>query len=130
MSRPVLVDSSWYIAQVRSGHDALRALSFLAESRDIVTCGLVMSEVGRGLRESRHLERFRAAWAVMVYVDSSLKRWEETLELAWALDRRGMVLPLQDLHIAVCARHIGAVILTYDEHFQNIPGVDATDRIF
>lgn len=130
MSRPVLVDSSWYIQQTRAGHDVLRALSFVAESRDIATCGLVMSEVGRGVKEQKHLDRFRAAWAVMLYVDSNIKRWEETMEFAWTLDRRGIVLPVQDIHIAVCARHIGAVVLTYDAHFQMIPGIDATDRVF
>jgi len=26
--------------------------------------------------------------------------------------------------------HAGAVILTHDPHFQMIPGIDATDRIF
>ncbi|MCB1086439.1 MAG: PIN domain-containing protein [Verrucomicrobiae bacterium] len=130
MSRPILVDSSWYIRQARTGSDPLQILSFLAETRDIATCGVVKAEVGRGLRERKWLKKYTAAWSVMLYVDSTFRRWEETMELAWKLDRRGVILPLQDLHIAVCAHQIGAVILTYDDHFQSIPGVDATDRIF
>ena len=130
MNRPILVDSSWYIRQARHGHDPLQVLSFLAETRDIATCGIVQAEVGRGLRERKWLERYASAWSVMLYVDSNHKRWEETRELAWRLDRKGKILPLQNIHIAVCAHHIGAVILTYDGHFQDIPGVDATDRIF
>lgn len=130
MSRPLLVDSCWYIRQARNGDDPLRILSFLAESRDIATCGVIKAEVGRGLRERKWVEKYAKAWSVMLYVDSNFKRWEETMELAWNLDRRGRILPLQDVHIAVCANHIGAVILTYDDHFQHIPGVDATDRIF
>ncbi|MCB1061747.1 MAG: PIN domain-containing protein [Verrucomicrobiae bacterium] len=130
MSRPIMVDSCWYIQQARNGEDPLRILSFLAESRDIATCGIVTAEVGRGLRQRKFLERYQAAWSVMLYVDSSNKRWEETLDLAWHLDRQGVTLPLQDIHIAVCANQIGAVILTYDTHFQKIPGIDATDKIF
>jgi len=130
MIRPVLVDSSWYIRQARSGLDPLQALSFLGEGRDIATCGMVIGEVGRGVQERRFLDRFRAAWDLMLYVESNRQRWDETLELAWTLDRRGIVLPLQDVHIAVCARHIGAVILTHDAHFQRMPGIDATDRVF
>lgn len=72
--RPILADTSWYIAQTRQSKDPL-------------------------------------------------------LELAWQLDRQGRVLPLQDLHIAACALSINAVVLTTDTHFQEIPGVDATDRI-
>lgn len=125
-----MVDSSWYIRQTRMGRDPLQVLAFLAESRDIATCGMITAEVGRGVKYPKHLERYRAAWSVMQFVPSSNQRWEETLQLAWSLDRGGITLPLQDIHIAVCANHIGAVILTYDDHFQQIPGTDATDRIF
>jgi len=130
MSRPVLVDSCWYIQQARDGKDSLRVLALIAESRDIATCGIIQAEVGRGLRHPGWLEKYRRAWSVMLYLDSGQRRWEETLELAWRLDRRGITLPIQDIHIAACAIHAGAVVLTYDRHFQSIPGVDATDRIF
>ncbi|MEM9479291.1 MAG: PIN domain-containing protein [Verrucomicrobiota bacterium] len=129
MGRPILVDSSWYIRQMRAGHDPLRALAFIAETRDIAVCGMIKAEVGRGLKIPRILERYQLAWSVMLYIESDLKRWDETLKLAWQLDRSGMVLPIQDVHIAACAIHAGAVVLTYDAHFDRIPGIDATDRI-
>ena len=130
MSRPILVDSSWYIRTSKLGEDPLELLRIHGETRDMATCGVVMAEVGRGVRNPRLLERFHLAWSCMLYIDDGFKRWEATLELAWELDRKGIVLPLPDLHIAACALHAGAVILTYDEHFQMIPGIDATDRIF
>jgi len=73
---------------------------------------------------------YERAWSVMLYVDSNFKRWEETMRLAWHLDRQGINLPIQDVHIAVCAAHIGAVIRTYDQHFKKIPGIDSTDQIY
>ncbi len=130
MSRPILVDSSWYIQQAKTGNDPLQVLAFLAESRDIATCGMIMAEVGRGVKLRKHLDRYQNAWSVMLFVESSDRRWQETVELAWTLDRRGITLPIQAVHIAVCAHHIGAVVLTHDKHFDSIPGIDATDRIF
>lgn len=130
MSRSVLVDSCWYIQQAKEGRDPLRVLSLIAESRDIVTCGIVKAEVGRGLKHRKHLERYRAAWSVMRYVESNSQRWEETLDLAWALGRKGLILPLADIHIAVCAHQVGAVILTCDQHFKQIPGIDSTDTLY
>jgi len=129
MSRPVLVDSSWYIQQARQGRDPLRILAIMAESRDIATCGLIAAEVGRGLRDRRWLDGYERAWSVMLYLDSSRARWQETLALAWSLDRQGILIPMQDLHIAALALHAGAVVLTYDTHFQQVPGLDATDRV-
>ena len=130
MSRPLMVDSCWYIAQLRDGIDPLRTLSYLAESRDIATCGVIKTEVVRGIKHFERFEKFQRAWNAMLYVESSSERWDETMNLAWSLDRRGIVLPLQDIHIAVCASSIGAVVLTYDKHFSLIPGIDATDKIY
>jgi len=130
MSRPILVDSSWYITKMRNGEDPLAILRLQAQSRDLATCGLVKAEVGRGVRDSKALTKLEALWTCMLYIDDGFKRWEATLALAWELDRKGIVLPLTDVHIAACAMHAGAVILTYDPHFQMIPGIDATDRIY
>lgn len=130
MSRPVLVDSSWYISHFRRSEDPLPALALIAQVRDVATCGMVKAEVGRGLKSPERLARYERAWEVMLYVASGYDRWEETLKLAWELDRKGLVLPIQDVHIAACALHLGAVILTYDKHFSKIPGVDSTDVIY
>ena len=129
MSRPVLVDSSWYVSRCRDGRDPLRELAFFAETRDIATCGLVCAEVGRGIREPRFLARFRKAWSEMFYIPSTRERWDDTLDIAWALDRKGFVLPMQDIHIAVCALHIGAAVLTKDAHFEEIPGLVAVEQL-
>ncbi|MDF1825294.1 MAG: PIN domain-containing protein [Verrucomicrobiales bacterium] len=130
MSRPLLVDSSWYITKARQGIDPLEVLSCFAESRDIAVCGLIKMEVGRGIRSQKLLERYEAAWDIMLYIEDGYRRWEDTLALAWSLDRKGIILPVQDVHIAACALHAGAVILTYDQHFRLIPGVDATDAVY
>ena len=127
--RPILPESSWYIEEAKAKNDPLLQLAEISLVRDTATCGIVMAEVGRGIRHPNVRQRFIDAWAVMRYVPSSQKIWQHTLQLAWQLDRRGMVLPIQDLHIAACAFAINAVVLTHDQHFQEIPGLDATDRI-
>lgn len=130
MSRSVMVDSSWYIHQARLGKDPLKELALAAEDRDIAVCGIIVAEVGRGIRKRQFLESYVRAWAQMLYIPSTQNRWKETLDLAWHLDRKGIVLPIQDLHIAACSLHIGAVILTEDEHFRKIPGLTVVSEIF
>jgi predicted nucleic acid-binding protein len=130
VSRPVLVDSSWYIQLARSGRDPLFDLSLVADARDIATCGMIVAEVGRGLREPRFLERYQQAWREMLWIESSANVWQRTLQLAWALDRKGILLPVQDLHIAACALEISAVVLTVDRHFTRIPGLTVTDCLY
>jgi predicted nucleic acid-binding protein len=130
MSRPVLVDSTWYIHHLRRRQDPLQLLSTATMDRDVATCGLVMAEVGRGVRDENRLRKFRRAWEQMVWVPSTRGVWNRTLQLAWELDRAGKVLPIQNIHIAACAMKISAVVLSFDTHFREIPGLTVTDVLY
>ena len=126
---PVLVDSSFYIGAMRVGRDPLRLLAVTAATRDLAVCGVVRCEVARGLREVRVLERYQAQWDVMIYVPTDNRLWASVEQTLWHLDRTGVVLPLPDVVVACCALRIGAVVLTYDDHFNHIPGVRAVNRL-
>ena len=125
---PVLVDSSFYIQQLRNGQDPLRALALTAASRDLAVCGVVRCEVGRGLRERRVLKRFQKFWDVMIFVPTDQAIWNSVEETLWQLDRKGLTLPLPDVIVGCCARKIGATVLAADAHFGLIPGVEVIER--
>lgn len=124
-ANPVLVDSSFYIRLLREGRDPLQALVLTAATRDLVVCGVVRCEVGRALRTPMILERFQGFWDVMMNVPTDDQLWRETEGMLWALDRRGMILPLTDVVIACCALRVGASVLTLDQDFSRIPGLQA-----
>ncbi len=126
---PVLADSSYYIRLLRQRQDPLRALALAAAARDVAICGVVRCEVGRALSEPGVLKRFHACWDVMVNVPTDNRLWDEVELTLWKLDRQGCVLPLTDVVIACCAIRIGAVVLTFDGHFEQIPGVRAVSRL-
>ena len=126
---PVLADSSFYIRALREGRDPLKALALAAATRDLAVCGIVRCEVGRGIREPKVLRRFQATWNVMINVPTDNRLWEAVVFTAWKLDRSGVTLPLTDLVIACCAQRIGAVVLTFDQHFSHIPGVRAVNQL-
>ena len=125
----ILADSSFYIRLLRQKHDPLRALALAAAMTDLAVCGIIRCEVGRALRPPRLRQQFRECWDVMINVPTDNRLWEEAEQTLWDLDRRGVVLPLTDVVIACCARRIGAVVLTYDHHFSQIPGVRTADRL-
>jgi predicted nucleic acid-binding protein len=126
---PVLADSSYYIRLMREGRDPLRALALTAATRDVAICGIVRVEVGRALRPVERWKKFQTAWNVMLNVPTDNHLWEEVEAMTWQLDRSGTILPLPDLVIACCAKRIDAVVLTFDEHFQKIPGVRAVSQL-
>jgi len=126
---PVLADSSYYIRLLRNGEDPLRALALAAATRDLVICGVVRCEVGRALRVPNVTKRFHATWDVMLNVPTDNRLWGDVERTLWNLDRTGTVLPLTDVVIACCALRVGAVVLTFDKHFDQIPGVRAVNHL-
>ncbi|MBI4659512.1 MAG: PIN domain-containing protein [Verrucomicrobia bacterium] len=126
---PVLADSSFYIALLRQGQDPLRALALAATARDLAICGIVRCEVGRALRPLPTRKRFQAFWDVMINVPTDNRLWEDVETTLWTLDRQGRVLPLTDVIIGCCAMRIEAVVLTFDHHFGQIPGVRTVNRL-
>ena len=119
----VLPDSNVFIRAARAGHDPFNELERLQGEREFVTCGLVIMEVCRGLRDPRLRQRFQQRFSVMICLHTSITIWERATQLAWSLDRQGIVLPATDLVIAATALQAGATVFTHDAHFQQIPGL-------
>jgi hypothetical protein len=126
---PVLADSSYYIRLLRERKDPLHHLALAAETRDLAICGVVRCEVGRALRPERVRKQFRDFWNVMINVPCDNRIWEDVEDTLWHLDRRGTIVPLTDAIIACCARRIGAVVLTFDQHFHVIPGIRSINTL-
>jgi predicted nucleic acid-binding protein len=129
MANLILPDSNVYIDAVRAKTDPFRQFAPFTNEWEFATCGVVVLEVCRGLRDQGVLQRFRDQFAAMIYLPTSNSMWERAAQLAWMLDRRGEVLPASDLIIAACALYADATVLTADAHFSRIPGLRILDRL-
>ncbi len=97
---------------------------------DLAICGIVRVEVLRGVKIARARERMAAFSDVLRNVPTDDHLWEDTVELAWTMGRRGFIIPAQNILIAGCARRIGAGVLTTDKHFRRIPDLTVRDGNF
>lgn len=123
MADVVLVDSCVFIALLRERSDPAVELLQRTALEDLATCGMVYMEVLRGLTIPKVKTRLTEFFRVLQNVPTDNRIWRDATETAWHLDRQGITLPAQDLLIAACARRIGAAVLTFDHHFEKIPGL-------
>ena len=128
MASLVLPDSNFFIRSLKAGRDPFTQLAQHAEKTEFVTCGVVIAEVTRGLRASSLRQKFEENFALMTCVPTTTVIWGRTTQLAWSLDRQGIVLPLTDLIIAATALEADATVLTVDSHFKKISGLRVTDH--
>jgi predicted nucleic acid-binding protein len=119
----VLVDSSYYITWQKRRVDPLALLTALELDYDFAINGIVWGEVLRGRSDPYLRDRYDRAFSLTRMLHLTAAGWQRVASLAWELDRRGEIIPLPDIIIGVTALEHGATVLTFDRHFEKIPGL-------
>ena len=119
----VLVDSSYYITWQNQGRNPFALLDQRRADYDFAVNGIIWGEVVRGRSDPHVRDRYERAFSLTRMLHLSAAGWQRVARLAWELDRRGDVIPLTDLIIGVTALEHGAAVLTFDRHYQKIPGL-------
>jgi len=124
MASDVMVDSNVFIDLLIRAKDPAKWLLDWAGSRNLATCGMIRLEVLRGIKIPKSHRNTTAFFNVMINVPGNNRLWDAAAELAWKLDRKGIVIPGTDVIIAASAMQIGAAVLTTDSHFRRIAGLE------
>jgi len=123
-----LVDSSFYISELRSRRDPFDTLKEHSGRYDFATCEVVMLEVLRGIKEPKALHHAQAEFAKLIYAPIQKTTGVIALELAQHLEHAGCRVTVPDLLIAACAKEIGATVFTLDQHFARMSEVRVTEE--
>ncbi len=119
----MLVDSTVYIALLRQRQDPRAALAHLLRSGALRCCAIIRLEVLRGIIAAAFRAEMEEFFDLVPVAPLDAAVWQRALELGWALERRGDVLPLTDLLIAACALQHDDTLISNDRHFVRIPGL-------
>ena len=119
----LMVDSTLYIDWMRHRRNPTPILRPYVLIGQAATCGVVRVEVIRGMVKPVAKAEIENLLDALIDVPVSPIVWKHITEVAWSLDRQGIVLPVADLIIAGCALHVGATVVTQDPHFAQVPGL-------
>ncbi len=120
----LLIDSSKLISWMRAGRNPVAELAAQFQRGALVSCGLIRVEVLRGLIKEGPKQQMAEFFDLVTEVPMTSAVTKRAAHLAWELDRKGCILPVTDLVIAACALQAGADVVTEDEHFRRIPGLN------
>jgi predicted nucleic acid-binding protein len=129
MSRLILVDSSFFITRLGDRADPLAELERLRLDYDFAINGIIWAEVLRGRSDPHVRDRFDATFSTLLFLNLTPGAQRSAARLAWELDRRGDVIPLPDILIGATALEHDAAVLTFDRHYQKIPGLVAVSDL-
>jgi tRNA(fMet)-specific endonuclease VapC len=124
--KKVLLDTNAYTSFL-AGEE--RVLDVLGVAETVYMSAVVLGELFAGFRggtkereNKESLERFLAKPTVAV-LDVTRETAEIFGELKAALKKNGAPIPINDVWIAAHAVETGAVLVSFDAHFQNVPSV-------
>lgn len=128
--KKVLLDTNAY-TKFLSGDE--RVLEVLGRAEIVYIPVVVIAELLVGFKggtkkaeNQRLLDRFLRKSTVKV-LDVTAETAEIFSELYFGLKKSGNPLPINDVWIACGAVETGSIIITYDNHFRQIPGVRLWD---
>ncbi len=124
--KKVLLDTNAYTA-LRRGDEAV--LDVLGRADTVYMSAIVLGELHAGFkggsqeaRNRKELEEFNSRPTVRI-----LHVTQETAEVFGTVKHRlktaGTPIPINDVWIAAQATENGAYLVTYDEHFNSVPGI-------
>ena len=125
----LLIDSTIYIDWFRRRIEPREIIEPWIRARTLAICGVIRMEVIRGVIHALQKARVAELFDALEEIPTDLALLDAAAELAWTLDRKGVVLPLSDIVIAACARRGGATLVTSDFHFSKIPGLNTLQDV-
>jgi len=122
----ILLDTNCYTAFLAGDHEVLQALT---EAKTTFVSIFVLGELYAGFkggtREKKNkdiLGKFLKKPSIIV-LNASIETAQLFGIIKDILKQAGRPIPINDVWIAAHALESGAVLVTYDKHFLNIPGL-------
>lgn len=122
-----VIDSAGWIEYFIDGSLADEYAKHLEGTERIVTPAVVVYEIYKKLL--RDLDERTATEAVAFMLKSSVAAVDAGLAVAAAETSLQHKLPMGDAMIYATAQAEGATVITSDEHFKGLPGVEFIERV-
>lgn len=121
-----LLDTSAYV-WLKRGHDGVEESIRSAERVhvSIVVLGELMSGIHDGAQFERNVAEFNEflAHPAVALEHLTTTTADRFGRIATELKRTGQPIPTNDVWIAAHAMELGAEVVTFDRHFQRVPGL-------
>jgi predicted nucleic acid-binding protein len=122
-SSGTLVDTSVWIDFFRGVPSIKIALEKLLAKDEIFTAGPIVYELLQGVRLPEEKKQVKEALLATNYLEITFNDWEEAALLSSTLRAQGITLPMTDILIGFLAKVRNLEVISFDPHFDQIPGI-------
>lgn len=119
----VIIDTSLWIEYFKGSAPNASVVEQLVMEEHAVTTGLVLAELLQGVRSEREGQTIAEVFGGLPTLEITTEIWKAAGQLACALRRQGVTVPLTDVALGALALEHHLLIFSLDTHFERIPGV-------
>jgi hypothetical protein len=124
-SEGVLPDTCAWIDYFRPGMTPLgQALERALSSGAVFICGPVICELVQGVRSEKEQALLTGVLKALPFLEMNEALWIRAGRLSAKLRKEGKTIPFSDIIIAILAMEKNLAVMTVDEHFHDIPGLE------
>jgi predicted nucleic acid-binding protein len=98
-------------------------LAKLIVKDEIFTAGPILYELLQGIGSPEEKKQVKEALLSTNYLEMTSNDWEEAVSLNRTLRGKGITLPMTDILLAHLGKTRNLEILSFDPHFDQIPGL-------
>jgi hypothetical protein len=124
-SKGVLPDTCAWIDYFRPGTTPLgQALAKALTAEAVFVCGPVIYELVQGVRSEKEQALLKSVLNALPFLEMNEALWIKAGRLSANLRKEVITIPFSDIIIAVLAMDNNLAVMTVDEHFRDIPGLE------
>mgnify|MGYP001115685578 CR=1 FL=1 len=119
----IIVDTSVWIEYLKNKLSLAEKMDRQLLAGDIFTVGPVIAELLQGAKTDKDYRMLKNSIDGLPFIETSFENWAWAGDISYKLRRRGIIIPITDCIVAAVAIHNNASVMTYDQHFTNIPNL-------
>ncbi len=128
MSKGVLVDTCIWIDFFRGSGSAPERVQEHVEKGVACTSGMILYELFQGVRSERERLILKDVFKGISYIEMIPQTWLNAAALSKKITAKGITLPPSDILIGQLAIDHNLSIMTADDHFKKIPGLQIAKK--
>ena len=124
-SKGILPDTCAWVDYFRPGTTPLgHALEKALTAEAVFVCGPVIYELVQGVRSEKEQALLTGVLNALPFLEMNEALWIKAGRLSANLRKEEKTIPFSDIIIAVLAMDKNLAVMTVDEHFRDIPGLE------
>jgi len=120
----ILIDTSYWIEFLNNKNSQeFFVVQKILEYNQVYTCDIIITEILSGAKNEKEYNYLNFCFSSLEKLEIKQKIWDKLPYYRFLLRKKGFLIAIPDLLIAILSAEYNIPLLTRDKHFKQIQGI-------